>query len=60
MPPKLELCGANEIDIRNQRPQLRRNRLFLGRKAGVGGVVPQCRLIICTPMPANHLDALRI
>ena len=30
---KLELCGANEVDIRNQRFQLRRNTLFLGRKA---------------------------
>ena len=35
--PKLEVCGKNEYDIRNQRAKLRRNRLFLGRKAG-GGV----------------------
>ena len=27
--PKLELCRANQDQIRNQRPQLRRNRLFL-------------------------------
>ena len=35
--PKLEVCGQKEVDIRNQRPRLRRNRLFLGRKAGGGG-----------------------
>ena len=35
---KLELCGANEVDIRNQRPQLRRNRLILVEKAG-GGIL---------------------
>ena len=34
--PKLEVCGAKEVDIRNQRPRLRRNSLFLGRKAGGG------------------------
>ena len=32
--PKLEVCRAKKYDIRNQRPRLRRNRLFLGRKAG--------------------------
>ena len=36
------LCRANQDQIRNQRPRLRRNRLFLGRKAG-GGVVNQLR-----------------
>ena len=35
--PQLELCRANQDQIRNQRPRLRRNNLFLGRKAG-GGV----------------------
>ena len=34
--PKLELCLANQDQIRYQRPRLRRNRLFLGRKAGGG------------------------
>ena len=34
--PKLEVCGAKEVDIRNQRPRLRRNRLFLVEKAGEG------------------------
>ena len=33
---KLELYHANQDQIRNQRPRLRRNTLFLGRKAGVG------------------------
>ena len=32
--PKLELYRANQYQIRNQRPRLRRNTLFLGRKAG--------------------------
>ena len=36
--PKLEVCGTNQYDIRNQRAELRRNRLFLGRKAGGGGL----------------------
>ena len=36
--PKLELYRANQDQIRNQRPRLRRNRLFLGRKEG--GVFP--------------------
>ena len=31
--PKLELCRANQDQIRNQRPRLRRNRLNLGGKA---------------------------
>ena len=26
--PKLEVCGANDDDIRNQRPRLRRNKLI--------------------------------
>ena len=34
--PKLEVYGAKEVNIRNQRPRLRRNSLFLGRKAGGG------------------------
>ena len=34
--PKLEVCGKKEVDIRNQRPRLRRNRLILGEKAGGG------------------------
>ena len=33
---KLELCGANEIDIRNQRPRLRRNRLILASQHNGG------------------------
>ena len=36
--PKLEICGENEIDIRNQRPCLRRNRLILVEKAGGGKI----------------------
>ena len=40
--PKLEVCGEKEVDIRNQRPRLRRNSLFLGRKAGLG-VVKECQ-----------------
>ena len=35
--PKLEVCGKKEVDIRNQRPRLRRNRLILVEKAGGGG-----------------------
>ena len=31
---KLDLCSANKVDIRNQRPRLRRNRLILVNKAG--------------------------
>ena len=52
--PKLEVCGKNEYDIRNQRAKLRRNRLFLGRKAG-GGVVNQCQGILgsATFIPVN-------
>ena len=34
--PKLEVCGENEVDIRNQRPRLRRNRLIVVEKAGGG------------------------
>ena len=41
--PKLELCGANEVDIRNQRPRLRRNRLILVKKSR--GVVNQLQCI---------------
>ena len=37
--PKLEVFGAKEVDIRNQLPQLRRNRLILVEKAG--GVVKE-------------------
>ena len=36
--PKLEVCGTKEVDIRNQRPRLRGNRLILVEKAGGGGV----------------------
>ena len=39
--PKLELCRANQDQIRNQRHRLRRNRLLVGRTAG-GGVPDQC------------------
>ena len=35
---KLEQCWKNQDQIRIQRPLLRRSRLFLGRKAGGGGV----------------------
>ena len=31
---KLDLCDPNEVDIWNQRPRLRRNRLILVVKAG--------------------------
>ena len=30
--PKLGFCRANKVDIRNQRPRLRRNRLILMKK----------------------------
>ena len=40
--PKLELCRANQDQIRNQRPRLRRNKLFLGRKER-GGFPDQLR-----------------
>ena len=33
---KLELYRANQDQIRNQRPRIRRNTLILGRKAGGG------------------------
>ena len=36
--PKLEVCGEKEVDIQNQRRRLRMNSLFLGRKAGGGGL----------------------
>ena len=36
--PKLEFCGENEVDIRNQRPRLHSNRLILVEKAG-GGIL---------------------
>ena len=42
--PKLEFCGSNDDDIRNQRPRLRRNTLFLVEKAGGGAFVKQCRV----------------
>ena len=38
--PKQEVCGAKEVDIRNQRPRLRRNRLILVEKAGGCKPVP--------------------
>ena len=47
--PKLEVCGEKEVDIRNQRPRLRMNSLFLGRKAGRGfckGVPPTLLTIV--------------
>ena len=34
--PKLEVCGVKEVDIRNQRPRLLRNRLILLEKAEGG------------------------
>ena len=53
--PKLELCRANQDQIRNQRPRLRRNKLFLGRQAG-GGVsrpapksYPQQKILVYYP-----------
>ena len=40
--PKLRLYSANQGQIRNQGPRLRRNTLFIGRKAGGGcKVVPK-------------------
>ena len=39
--PKLEVCGENEIDIRNQRPRLHRNRLILVEQAGGCKGVPK-------------------
>ena len=38
--PKLEVYRANQDQIQNQRPQLRRNTLILGRKTGGCKVVP--------------------
>ena len=34
--PKLELNRANQYQIRNHRPRLRKNTLFLGRNDGGG------------------------
>ena len=31
---KLEVCGAKQVDIRNQRPRLLRNKLIIVKKAG--------------------------
>ena len=42
--PKLELCRANQDQIRNQRPRLRRNTLILGRKGGGVPDVPKIYL----------------
>ena len=39
---KLDFCGANEDDIWNQRPRLRRNRLILVDKAG-GILLTSCQ-----------------
>ena len=39
--PKLELYRANQDQIRNQRPRLRRNTLILGRKAAGGDFLEQ-------------------
>ena len=39
--PKLEHYSANQDRIRNQRPQLSRNILFLGQKAGGCKPVPK-------------------
>ena len=44
--PKLELCRANQDQIRNQRPRLRWNKLFLGRKAGGGGSRPAPNFVL--------------
>ena len=40
---KFELCGANKVDIQNQRPRLRRNKLILVGKAEKGK--------FCKPVP---------
>ena len=42
---KLVFCVANEVDIRNERPRLRRNRLILVEKAGG----------FCRPVPVFHI-----
>ena len=39
--PRLELCRANQDQIRNRRPRLRRNTQLLGLKAGE----------VCKPVP---------
>ena len=49
--PKLELCRANQDQIRNQRPRLRRNRLFLGRKEGGGGFPTSAELLLFPSPP---------
>ena len=51
--PKLELCRANQAQIRNQRPRLRRNTLFLGRKTG--GYVNQCQYFIPDVITHNYI-----
>ena len=58
--PKLEVCGENEVDIRNQRPRVRRKRLILGRKAGGGGCkgVPQNLHEILSPPPKKMFKPL--
>ena len=43
--PKPGPCSENEVDIRNQRPRLRRNKLILVEKPGV---VNQLQLILVT------------
>ena len=40
---KLEICGSNEVYIRNQRPRLRRTNLFLVKKTKGG--------LFCKPAP---------
>ena len=47
--PKLEVCGAKEVDIRNQRPRLRRNSLILVEKAG------GCSLVLVVRALAHHI-----
>ena len=49
--PKLEVCGAKEVDIRNQRPRLRRNRLIVVEKAGGG---------ICKGVPRHYTNTINI
>ena len=46
IPPKLDLYCTNQDQIRNQRPQLRRNTLFLVEKWG-GGAFSLPVLLIC-------------
>ena len=54
--PKLEVCGEKEVDIRNQRPRLRMNSLFLGRKEGGGAFVKECQLFL----PKQILDSYTV